>query len=222
MSVRPTASPARARQEKAREQARRDILLAAAGVFARRGYAAATLAELAQAAGFAAPSLYRYFESKEEIFRSLVELIKADLAATFDAPVDPASPPAARLEALLTRQIEMGRSRREIFAFLLTNPPKELRGHLPAVEYRAGATLYEGHMAAWMARHVEAAALRCPVAEAARTLAAVAHAFHHAFILDPAPGLEPAEEARRVVDLALHGIAATPGAPPRRPSRSTT
>ena len=212
------ASPARARQERAREQARREILLAAASVFARRGYAAATLADLAQAAGYAAPSLYRYFASKEEIFRSLIELIKADLAATFEAPVDRALPAAARLEALLARQIEMGRSRREIFAFLLTAPPQELGDHHPVAEYRAGASLYEGHMAGWMARHVAPAELRCPIPEAARTFAAVAHAFHHASILDPAPGLEPAEEARRVVDLALHGIAATP-APGHRAGR---
>lgn len=203
-------SPAKARQEKARDLARRDILLAAAGVFARRGYAAATLSELAQAAGFAAPSLYRYFESKEEIFRSLIELIKADLAATFEAPVAPGRPLEARLTDLLTRQIELGRSRREIFAFLMTTPPQELGGQHAVVEYRAGVSLYEGHMAAWMARHASQAELRCPLPVAARALAAVSHAFHHAFILDPTPGLEPAAEAARVVDLALHGIAATP------------
>lgn len=212
MSVRPDPTPAKARQEKAREQARRDILQAAATVFARRGYAAATLAELAQAAGFAAPSLYRYFESKEEIFRSLIELIKADLAATFEAPVDPARPLAARLEALLTRQIELGLSRRELFAFLMTTPPHELGGHVAAVEFRAGASLYEDHMAAWMARHAAAAELRCPPAVAARAVAAVAHAFHHALILNPPPGLDPAAEARQVVDLVLHGLAATPAA----------
>lgn len=214
----PPASPARARQERAKAQARREILLAAAGVFARSGYAAATLADLAQAAGYAAPSLYRYFASKEEIFRSLIDLIKADLAATFDAPVDATLPAAARIEALLAHQIEMGRSRREIFAFLLTSPPQELSDHHPLAEYRAGASLYEGHMTAWMSRHVAPSELRCPVPLAARTLAAVAHAFHHANILDPSPGLEPAEEARRVVDLALHGIAAAP-APAHRASR---
>ena len=53
-----------ARRERVRERARRDILESAARVFARRGYAAATLAELAQASGYAAPSLYRYFGSK--------------------------------------------------------------------------------------------------------------------------------------------------------------
>ncbi len=209
MSVRED-SPAKVRQEKARDLARRDILLAAAGVFARRGYAAATLAELAQAAGFAAPSLYRYFESKEELFHSLVEVIKADIRATFEAPVDGARPLEERLAGLLARQIELGRSRREIFAFLMTTPPRELGDEGAVVEYRAGASLYEEHMAAWMARHVGSAELRCPHGQAARTLAAVAHAFHHAFILSPTPGLDPTEEARLVVDLALHGIAAAP------------
>jgi len=212
MSVRENGqpSPAKARQEKAREQARRDILLAAAGVFARRGYAASTLSELAQAAGFAAPSLYRYFESKEEIFRSLVELMKADLQATFDAPVVRAAPLTARLVALLTTQIEMATSRREIFALLLNTPPAELGGPRHVPDYRTGASLYERHMAAWMERHVAPGELRCPADQAARTLAAVSHAFHHAHIFSPAEGFDPAAEARLVVDLALHGIAATP------------
>lgn len=210
MSIRAQPSPAKARQELAREQARRDILLAAANVFARRGYAASTLAELAQAAGFAAPSLYRYFESKEEIFRSLVELMKAELQATFDAPVDRAAPLAARISALLTTQIEMATSRREIFALLLTTPPAELGGIQHVPDYRTGASLYERHMAAWMERHVASGELRCPIALAARALAAVAHAFHHVHIFAPSEGFDPAAEARLVVDLALRGIAAPP------------
>jgi AcrR family transcriptional regulator len=211
MSVRSTtamSSPARSRQEKAREQARRDILLAAASVFARRGYAAATLAELAKAAGFAAPSLYRYFESKEEIFLSLVELMKADLRATFDAPVDAARPLAARLETLVAFQIELSRSRRDVMAFLLSSP--EVPGSPVAVDMRAGLSIYEKSMTAWLERHVAPAELGCPVPIAARVLAAIGHAFHHCHVINPDEGFEPAEEARQVVDLALHGIAATP------------
>jgi AcrR family transcriptional regulator len=222
MSVRNASqpSPARARQEKAREQARRDILLAAAQVFARRGYAASTLAELAQAAGFAAPSLYRYFGSKEEIFRSLVELVKADLQATFDAPVE-AGPLPARLERLLTIQLEMATSRREIFALLLTTPPAELGGLRHVPDYRTGASLYERHLTEWMERHVAPGELRAPTAQAARALAAISHAFHHAHIFAPREGFDPAVEARLVVDLALRGIAATPAADAPAP-RSTT
>src|SRR5574341_676438 len=97
----PIRQPSGGPRERAKQHARRDILLAAAGVFARRGYAAATLQELAEAAGFAAPSLYRYFRSKEEIFRSLVELVIGEVEATFQARVDRARPLGARLEGLL-------------------------------------------------------------------------------------------------------------------------
>jgi AcrR family transcriptional regulator len=211
MSVRSKNSPAKARQERAREGARRDILLSAAEVFAQRGYAASTLSEIAQAAGFAAPSLYRYFESKEEIFRSLVDLMKADLQATFEAPVDRALPLGARLEALLTLQVEMATRRREIFAFLITTPPAALGRAVEVPDMRAGASLYERSMLEWMERHVAPAELRCPLEAAARALAAISHAFNHRHLLaPPTAGFSPAAEARRVVDLALHGIAATP------------
>jgi AcrR family transcriptional regulator len=214
MSVRVIASPSRARQEKARERARREILEAAAGVFARRGYAAATLAELAQASGYAPPSLYRYFASKEEIFRSLVELMKADLRATFDAAVRAAEPLTGRLETLLAAQIGLARRRRDIFALLLATPPGALGGAHPVHELRAGATLYEKLMADWLRRHARAGELRCPPDLAARAMAAAAQAFHHAFITGPDTGLEPAAEAHQVVDLVLHGIAATPAPGP--------
>ena len=38
-----------------------------------------SLAELARAAGYAAPSLYRYFGSKEEIFASLLAMVSAEV-----------------------------------------------------------------------------------------------------------------------------------------------
>ena len=107
-----------ARRERLKEHARRDILLAAAEVFARRGYAAATLAELAEAAGFAAASLYRYFASKEELFRSLLELVVREMDATFEEPVDRSLPLAARLEALLRRQYATAENLRSAFAVL--------------------------------------------------------------------------------------------------------
>jgi AcrR family transcriptional regulator len=213
-----TRERTRSRQEKARSNARREILEAAAGVFARRGYAASTLTELAQAAGYAAPSLYRYFSSKEEIFRSLVALLKADLMATFEARVRGGDGLANRLEALLAAQIELARRRREVFALLASTPPGGLGLDPPLHDLRAGASLYERWLAGWMRRHVAARELRCPLWQAARALAGAARAFHHASVLGPASGLDPAEEARLVVDLALHGIAATPapGPPGRR------
>jgi len=199
------------RRERAREHARRDILLAAADVFARRGYAAATLAELAEAAGFAAPSLYRYFSSKEEIFRSIVDLVVREMDATFEVPVDPARPLAARLEALLRSQTRVVESFRSAFE-VINGSPADLAGVYPELGApRAGLDYYEGRLAAWLRRHAAKDELREPIEIVARAFAGLAFAFRSC-PGDPRPP-DP-DLARRVVDLAFHGFAAP--APRRR------
>ncbi|HUL61157.1 MAG TPA: TetR/AcrR family transcriptional regulator [Anaeromyxobacteraceae bacterium] len=199
MSVRAAVN---ARRQRAHDRARRDILLAAGAVLARRGFADATLADLAREAGYAPPSLYRYFSSKEEIYRSLVELILEELRATFDRPVDPRLPLADRLVALVRAQAEVATERAEISAFVA--------GHCgdAGVDRRSGLAIYEGHLAAWLRRHVRRGELRVSPALAARVLAGVLSAFFHAG--GDAPG--PAADARVAIDLVLHGVAA-PGAP---------
>jgi AcrR family transcriptional regulator len=186
------------RRERARAEARQDILLAAAEVFARRGYADATLAELAAAAGFAAPSLYRYFESKEEIFRSLAELVRRELGATFDAPADRATPLAARLEALLAAQHRLAESRRAVFA-VLTNPGAEAPAEFrrigsPSVGFR----FYEERLTEWLRRNAARAELRHPPEIAARAFTGIVFAYHCE--------AQPAADLRLIVQLALEGI----------------
>jgi AcrR family transcriptional regulator len=194
-----------ARRERAREHTRRDILLAAADVFARRGYAAATLAELAEAAGFAAPSLYRYFESKEEIFRSLVELLVEEMRATFDEPVDPSLPLAARIEALFRAQARLADSRRAAHRLVHDAGPDAPLPPVVGMRHHAALAFFEGQMLEWLRRNATPAELRVSPELAARTLAGVAFAFH----ASRDPGHVPAlEGARTVVDLALNGIAA--------------
>jgi TetR/AcrR family transcriptional regulator, copper-responsive repressor len=208
MPVRATPSPAQTRQQRTHQRVRRDILLAAAEVFARHGYAAATLADLAEAAGYAPPSLYRYFKSKEEIFSSLTELLEGELLGTFERPVDRGQPLAARLEALLRAQFELMRERRVLFGVLLASQPAAEAGRSSAPDLRAGMARYEAHLAGWLRRHVARGELRYPVELAARALAGISHAFHgcHVSGSDDTP---VAEQARQVVDLALHGFQAT-------------
>jgi len=193
------------RRERAKEHARRDILLAAAGVFARRGYAAATLQELADAAGFAAPSLYRYFKSKEEIFRSLVELVVHEMDATFEAPADPALPLAARLEILLLSQGRIADALRPAIELL------QQAGHeLPEAVGKlrspsSGLAYYEARFLAWLRKNAAQSELRHPAEIVARAFAGIAFAFR-----DPDGSARPADPARArlVVDLALQGLAA--------------
>lgn len=210
MAIRQTTG----RRERAREHTRRDILLAAADVFARRGYAAATLAELAEAAGFAAPSLYRYFESKEEIFRSLVELAIHEMDATFEEPVDPALALAARLEALLRAQGRTAAALRSAFVALDIAGPELAAVHPQLASPQAGFDYYEGRLLAWLGRHVAKDELREPPAIAARAFTGLVFAFRTRSG-EPEPG---PERARRIVDLALHGFAAP--APRRRGATS--
>jgi AcrR family transcriptional regulator len=208
MVVRASPTPAQARQQKSHQRVRREILLAAASVFARHGYASATLADLAEAAGYAPPSLYRYFKSKEEIFSSLTDLLKGELEATFELPVDRALPLPARLEALLLAQFALVRERREVFAVLLSNFSVEEAGPARLADVRAGMAIYEAQMTGWLRRHAARRELRCPFELAARTLAGLSHAFHHGQVHGGAESTSLAEQARRVVDLALHGISA--------------
>jgi AcrR family transcriptional regulator len=210
MTIRVATLPAQLRQRQAHQRVRREILLAAAGVFARRGYASATLADLAEAAGYAPPSLYRYFRSKEEIFSSLTELLKGELEATFEAPVDRSLPLQARLEGLLQAQFTLVRERREVFAVLLADPPAGEAGPARLADMRAGMASYEAQVAGWLRRHAARRELRCSVELAARALAGLSHAFHQCQVHGGAGSAPPADQARRVVDLALHGIRAVP------------
>lgn len=66
-------------QEKA---ARRDQILASAkAVFARKGYQATTIADIARESGLAYGSIYWYFSSKDELFHALMETEEAALRA---------------------------------------------------------------------------------------------------------------------------------------------
>ncbi len=60
------------RQER-REQTRGRLLDAAAQVFARRGFASATLDEVAEAAGYTKGAVYSNFEGKNDLFIALIE-----------------------------------------------------------------------------------------------------------------------------------------------------
>ena len=67
-------SPRTARQfEQMRDERRDEILRAALGVFARRGFEATRIADIAEAAHMSHGLIYRYFPSKEAAFVALVE-----------------------------------------------------------------------------------------------------------------------------------------------------
>ena len=59
--------------ERRRELTRSTLIDAAADVFAKRGFPAASLEEIAETAGFTRGAIYKNFENKEELFFAVIE-----------------------------------------------------------------------------------------------------------------------------------------------------
>lgn len=78
----PTSAPTRARRVPAQARSRRTvrrILEAAEGLVAEQGVEAVTTRAIAERAGVAAPSLYRFFADRDEVLDALLEQMVGDL-----------------------------------------------------------------------------------------------------------------------------------------------
>lgn len=100
-------------------RSRREVILAVASeFFARRGYRATSLAELAAAAGIAKPTLFHYFRSKQQILYELyaqtMEMALGRLAAVGQLQL----PPAAALRRMLREHTLLILENRALFTIL--------------------------------------------------------------------------------------------------------
>jgi len=101
------AVESRSTGERRKEQTRRELVGAAADVFARRGYQVATLDEIAQAAGYTKGAVYTHFDTKEELFLAVMRTRQQTMVEGFfgagreapreDAHVDAMADAFARL-----------------------------------------------------------------------------------------------------------------------------
>jgi AcrR family transcriptional regulator len=83
------------------EKRREQLLDCAADLFARSGYARATTAELARAAGVTEPIIYRHFNSKRDLFIALIERTARQTLEHWEQRLADASDPAERLRRLI-------------------------------------------------------------------------------------------------------------------------
>lgn len=80
---------------------RAQLLDVAANLFASRGYARATTAELAKAAGVTEPIIYRHFNSKRDLFVALIEETASRTLETWTKHLAGAKDAGERLRRLL-------------------------------------------------------------------------------------------------------------------------
>jgi len=181
------------------ERTRQDILEAAARVFAKAGFHAATMQAIARETGYTAASLYTYFKSKEAIYEDLCDDIKSRLLANWEHHLPAGLTFAQRLELLLQRQLSLVAERRDALRVILdVGSPRSDRceTHAALLEplVRIFAEAGEGFF-------------RISAKEAANILFGIANAVVVSWILgDEKP--DPPRHAARIIDLFLHGVAA--------------
>ncbi len=83
------------------DKRREQLLDCAMELFARQGYARATTAELAKAAGVTEPIIYRHFSSKRDLFIALIERTARDTLKHWEQVLSSATDPAQRLKRLI-------------------------------------------------------------------------------------------------------------------------
>lgn len=188
-----------ARRAREIEHTRRDIIDAAARVFADVGFHQATMQAIAREVGFTAASLYTYFDGKDEIFEALVEDLAGALYASFDAHVPAGLTFEQRLELLVQRQLEIAFARRPALRILFDLGPRR-RGRPDD-----GPTPFLRKLTEFMAS-AGTERLRCPPEEAACILFGILQATSLPSLLDTAAKPpDPARHAAHVVDLFLRG-----------------
>ncbi len=109
-----------------RAERRQAILGAALKEFSARGFAAARLDDVADAAGIAKGTIYLYFRDKETLFQDLILSEMGPVVATLETAlaVDlPVRAVAERAVELFVREI-YGTSRRDIIRLILSEGPR--------------------------------------------------------------------------------------------------
>lgn len=121
--------------ERRRQQTREYLLQAAAQVFAERGFHAASLDEVAAAAGFTKGAVYSNFKNKEDLFLALLEDSYAREMTALRATIERSDvPPEARIGDFvsliggeLDRAPNMGALYLEFHLYALRNPAARAR-----------------------------------------------------------------------------------------------
>ena len=142
--------------DRRRQLTREYLLQAAAQVFAQRGFHAATLDEVAAAAGFTKGAVYSNFKNKEDLFLALLEdAYTRELTALKETIADSDIPPEARIGdfvALVGREFDrvpnMGALYLEFHLYALRNPAARARlNELEQEDIRAIAEILEAERA---------------------------------------------------------------------------
>lgn len=131
------------RREEKKAQSRRRILEAAREVFFRDGFMAANLDEVAERAGVAKGTLYRYFESKAELYVAVLAHNGAIFEQKMRSTIDPARPPIDQIRRLARFYLNHYVENRDYFQIFWAIENQPVIGELPSGVVEEVAKLWE-------------------------------------------------------------------------------
>jgi AcrR family transcriptional regulator len=103
--------------------------------FARRGYEATSVEEIAERAGVSKPIVYEHFGGKEGLYAAIVDLEVEHIVARITGAIT-AGTPRERLEQAVLAFLGYVKERPDAFAVLLRDAPSsQRRGQMPALMY---------------------------------------------------------------------------------------
>lgn len=125
----PSADPSLSRRERERRRRRRAMLEAARAVFAERGYAQATLDEIAERAEFGKGTIYNYFERGKEgllfaVFDDILDEIEDLIRTVFQDEFHSEQSLRGAFHRFVVRYFELIQDREDLFLLLVKEAHK--------------------------------------------------------------------------------------------------
>ncbi len=197
---------AEAKAEAKRDQRRREILDAAKDLFAERGFHSASISEIIKRAGIARGTFYLYFNSKDAVFESILELAIHELQVRIiGVDVDEgAPPPALQLNQNVSRVLSYMLSDRALIQLILAHglPPDapmamRVDSFFAHVEELIASSLSYG-MSVGLVRQCDASLT------AAQILGSVRGGMR--YLIQAQESFDVTEVASQLIDFALHGV----------------
>lgn len=193
------------------EERRRAILLAAARVFEEKGYAAATMDDIAERLGASKGVIYYQFRNKEEIIAELRIILAQEETADLEAFIALGHPPDVTLRyaiATLARRQFRELNRHSV---LLRNPPDLSAENLQRIKEAESryVRLLQELLQCGMDSNVF---IRRPIPVATHCI--IEGAFSHVLWYKPDGVLTPDDVVEALTDQLMAGLLTRPPAPP--------
>jgi AcrR family transcriptional regulator len=151
-----------------RAQRREQILAAATEAFARSGFAATSLDDIAAHAGITRVLVYRHFDSKTDLYQAVLDRMCARLEAHVEEPVGGFTD--ASIDGLLEAAVESPAGFRLLFQHALREPEfkeriEKFRADITAAAYlQISAIVPDVALARWAAQLAPAVAIEAIIA----------------------------------------------------------